>query len=247
MNVCHYYSPLNYLAHAARAIPPTPSPTIPRRARMHSWPGRGLACAPFSAIYLPISLSGSIARHCCCSPSGSTSITRCCLGRGTYVCIACLSREDGAICRGAHRKEGCSDLINPCKASRLTIPVPTNIQAWSENFNRFSYRHWEFIWLQYRSRSRVVISIYRSDQMTSLLRYICKQVRSCRIQAFLVINENGFERKNRGLAQGSKRAIFFTQCCRDDAERASEKFWQPEIANVANYWTVTRTYKQRKR
>jgi len=116
---------------------------------------------------------------------------------------------------------GCSDLINPCKASRLTIPVPLQISRRDRKFLISTLG----IYLTAILVDRESLSqLYRSIQMTSLLRYICKQVRSCKIQTFLVINENGFERKNRGLAHGSKRAIFFTQCCRDDAERASEKF-----------------------
>jgi len=57
----------------------------------------------------------------------------------------------------------------------------------------------------------------------------------------------GLRKIAEGLVKGPKRAIFFTQSCRDDAERAGEKFWQPEIANVANYWTVTHTVQTEKK
>lgn len=119
MDVCHYYCPLNYLAHAARATPPTLSPLNLSCARMHSRLSAGLsrhgmlACAPCSAIYLPISLSGSIARHRC---SPSTSITRCRLGRGTartHVYSARLLRRRRDPPRGMSEGRDAPDLINP--------------------------------------------------------------------------------------------------------------------------------------
>lgn len=121
MDVCHYYCPLNYLAHAARRDPSHALPLDPSCARMHSrlpagLPRRGLACAPCSAIYLPISLSGSIARHRCCSPSGSTSITRRRLGRGTArTCVYStrLPRRRRDPSRGKSEGRDAPDLIHP--------------------------------------------------------------------------------------------------------------------------------------
>lgn len=110
-------------------------PFDPSCARIHSrlpagLPRRGLACAPCSAIYLPISLSGSIARHRCCSPSGSTSITRCRLGRGTArTCVysARLPRRRRDPSRGKSEGRDAPDLIYPSVRSAAIGAISNGI------------------------------------------------------------------------------------------------------------------------
>lgn len=119
-------------------IPPTflPSPRVHKCTR-DSQPGhRRLACARCSAIYLSISISlspfGPIARHRCCSPSGSTSITRCCLGCGTiYVCTYVPHAYDYAalhLARVFREKDEISEQANYCRDVRH-LDTSTSVSA----------------------------------------------------------------------------------------------------------------------
>lgn len=110
MDVCHYYSPLNYLAHAARATPPTATPPSPRCARMHSRLPAGprtrmCALLRYLSPYIPLWLD---------SPPPLLLSERQHVNnplppwprQSAYVCITYVSREDDTTRRGGHGLEG---------------------------------------------------------------------------------------------------------------------------------------------